>query len=259
MKKRAVERLDANLEAEFSLSDQVITGSIVNLSEKGFLLNTKKCPPMRAKFDLTIWMDNEVLKMPVKVRRLVKKDHYYEAAGVEILNPPKQYLDLVNDLRWKQLKSLKTRGQIIKLFICTVCHHISFDHAPITCPICSSTIESFEKAPDAIKRPDNFAELSELEKKHIPVIRLTKDSDYVNVHVVVGEILHEMDIDNHICFIDCYYSSSHIQKKCVSRINFNCDRIHPSTTLRFNYVTGGVITVIIKCNAHGNWLAKANL
>ncbi|MBI4683016.1 MAG: PilZ domain-containing protein [Nitrospirae bacterium] len=257
MKKRTVERIPANLKAEFFWSDKINSGSVTDLSENGMLVNTTACPPLRAKFDISIPLKNDVVKLPVKVRRILKNDSIYDAIGLEILNPPKQYLDFVSSLRWEQIKGFKTSGQIIKLYICKVCHHISFDHAPINCPICSATIESFERAPEAIKRPDNFAELSEFEKKHIPAIKIMKEDGYINVHVKVGEIEHGMDFDDHISFIDLYYNDPFINKKCVSRITFNCAKMHPSNTVRFNNVNEGVLTVISNCSAHGNWLAKA--
>ena len=259
MRKRAVERIHSDLNAEFYWSDKVHSGMIADISENGMLLNSDTCPPMRAKFDLTIPTEGESFTVPVKVRRLVKNDHVIDAVGLEVMHAPKRYLDFIDELRWGSIKGISVNGQAIKVYVCTVCHHISFDHAPINCPICSSTIESFEKAPGAIKKPDNFTELSEFEKKHFPVISISKRDRYVDAHITVGNIKHEMDIDDHIAFIDCYFNDAFINKKCVSRVNFNCERMVPSATLRFNDISSGVLTVISNCSAHGNWLAKINI
>ena len=235
------------------------SGSLVNISENGMLISTSMCPPIRAKFEVSIPIGDEVLKVPVKVRRETKKDNVYDSVGLEVLNPPKKYLEFISDLRWEQIRGIKMNGQIIKLYVCRLCNHISFDHAPIICPICNSTIDSFEKAPDAIKRPDNFAELSEFEKMHVPSIRISRHQACINAFIRVGEIEHPMDSEEHISYIDCYYNSSQINKKCISRVSFSCERMHPSTILRFNSVHEGVLTVISSCNAHGNWLAKATV
>ncbi|MBI5665492.1 MAG: PilZ domain-containing protein [Nitrospirae bacterium] len=259
MKKRAIDRIPANLKAEFFWSDRVNTGHILDLSENGFLIKTDSCPLIKAKFDLNIVLQDDVLKVPVKVRRIVKNDNNYDAIGVEIVNPPKEYLEYVDSLRWERIKGVKTSGQTIKLYVCKICHHIAFDRAPLNCPICSSTIESFEKAPEAIKKPDDFSELSEFEKKHIPVINILKENGYVNAHITVGEINHEMNIDDHISHIDFYYNAPFINKKCISRLSFNCEKMHPSTTLRFDNATQGVLTVISNCSAHGNWLSKITI
>jgi desulfoferrodoxin (superoxide reductase-like protein) len=259
MKKRAVERISANLKAEFFWSDKINSGHVLDLSENGFLIKTDLCPAIKAKFDLNINLPDDILKIPVKVRRIIKNDNNYDAIGVEIVNPPEEYLQYVDTLRWERIKGIKTNGQIVKLYVCKACHHIAFDHAPVNCPICSSTIESFEKAPDAIKKPDNFSELSEFEKKHIPVIKIMKEDGYINAHVTVGEIDHKMNIDDHISHIDFYYNAPFINKKCISRFSFNCEKMHPSATIRFDNVIPGVLTVISNCSAHGNWLSKANL
>ena len=259
MKKRSVERIPSNLDAEFIWSERVNSGSLADISENGMLINTSTCPPMRAKFEVSIPVGDEILKVPVKVRRVTKKDNVYDSVGLEVLNPPRKYLEFISELRWKQIKGIATNGQIVKLYVCRMCNHISFDHAPLVCPICNSTIESFEKAPDAIKRPDNFAELSEFEKKHIPSIRISRQQEIIDAFITVGEIEHSMDLEHHISFIDCYYNSSQIKRECISRVNFSCERMCPSTTLRFHRVHDGVLTVISNCNAHGNWLAKATI
>jgi len=253
MRKRAVERIPANLKAEFFWSDKLNSGHVVDLSENGFLVKTDSCPAIRTKFDLNINLEDDVMKIPVKVRRIVNTN---DAIGVEITDPPQRYLEYVEALRWEKIKGIKISGQIIKLYVCQACHHISFDHAPVNCPICSSTIESFEKAPDAIKRPDDFSELSEFEKKHIPVIKIAKENGFIDAHIHVD---HEMNVDNHISYIDFYYNAPFIHKKCISRISFNCEKMHPSATVRFDNVPEGVLTVISSCCAHGNWLAKVNL
>jgi desulfoferrodoxin-like iron-binding protein len=213
---------------------------------------------MRARFEVTIPFEGDVLKVPVKVRRLLKRENAYEAIGLEIINPPKKYLDFINALRWKQIKGIAENGEIIKLYICRECKHISFDHAPMNCPICSSTIDSFEKAPDAIKRPIDFTELSVTEKKHIPVITTSRADGYIDAHITIGEIAHEMDIDNHITFIDLYYNAPLLNKKCISRVSFNCEKMQPMATLRFDDMEEGVLTVISCCSTHGNWLAETN-
>lgn len=259
MKKRAVERIPASLKAEFFWGDKTNAGHILDLSEKGFLVKTDSCPVLRAKFDLSINLEDDVLNIPVKVRRIIKNDNLYDAMGVEILHPPKEYLEYVDALRWERIKGAKANGQIIKLYVCKACHHIAFDHAPVNCPICSSTIENFERAPEAIKKPDNFSELSEFEKKHIPVINVLKGNGCVNAHVMVGEISHGMNIDDHITYIDFYYNAPFINKKCISRLSFNCEKMHPSATVCFDNASQGVLTVISNCSAHGNWLSKVTL
>jgi len=259
MKKRSVERIPLSLEAEFDWSREIRSGSLANISEKGMLLTTGNCPPMRAKFNISLPTDGGLLKVPVRVRRVLKKDNRYTAVGLEVVNPPRQYLDYVYSLRWRHIRDGEIEGHLIRVFVCRTCSHIAFEHAPVNCPICHATIESFEKAPQAIKKPDNSAELSDLEKMHIPKIEISRKDSIINAHVRVGEIEHCMEPDDHIEFIDLYVNGPLVNKKCVSRIHFSCERMEPSTTLRFQDDTEGVLTAISCCSTHGNWMSKAIL
>lgn len=104
MKKRAYERISVDLKAEFFWSDELNIGYVADLSENGLLVKTNVCPPLRAKFDLSIPVEGDVLKVPVKVRRIVETEEDPEAIGVEILDPTESYLNFVNTLRWNQIK-----------------------------------------------------------------------------------------------------------------------------------------------------------
>jgi hypothetical protein len=104
MKKRAYERIPVDLKADFFWSDQLNIAAVADLSENGLLVKTDVCPPLRAKFDLNLPVEGDVLKIPVKVCRLVENDQDTEAIGVEILHPSEEYLNFVSTLRWNQIK-----------------------------------------------------------------------------------------------------------------------------------------------------------
>jgi hypothetical protein len=104
MKKRAYERISVDMKTDFFWSDQLNVGAVANLSENGLLVRTDACPPLRAKFDLNLPVEGDILKIPVKVRRLVENDQDTEAIGVEILDPSEEYLNFVSTLRWNQIK-----------------------------------------------------------------------------------------------------------------------------------------------------------
>ena len=72
------------------------------------------------------------------------------------------------------------------IFECGVCGHIEFDEAPELCLVCRSGKDAFKENAEAIKQPANPAELSEGDKKHIPVVAI----DGSTVAVTVGEIEH---------------------------------------------------------------------
>jgi superoxide reductase len=150
-------------------------------------------------------------------------------------------------------------GKIMKTFVCQVCRHIAFDQAPVDCPVCDSPIENFENEPDAIQQPSNPDNLTEMDRKHIPLIlikrpcALNHNGDCVSVQVSVGDIEHVMESEHFIQFIDYY-----INRKYTSRVTFTPKRTHPASDIHLD-VAKGTISVIANCNVHGNWRAKVKL
>ncbi len=135
---------------------------------------------------------------------------------------------------------------------------------PIECPICRASVENFENNPDAIKRPQDPENLTEFEKKHIPIINISKvnypaSDDGYNVHVKVGEVDHAIKIEDHITFIDYYLQSSEIKKRCLGRVILRCDKVQPSVTFYLNDVTSAKLTVISNCTAHGSWMNQIEI
>ena len=147
----------------------------------------------------------------------------------------------------------------MKTFVCQVCGHIAFDEAPVECPVCGMPIENFENVPDAIKIPGDPDNLTEVEKKHVPEVSISRECSSVHgegcadVHVKVGEIQHVMETEHYIKFIDFYAS-----KKYLARLVLTPQRIHPSVSLCLN-VNTGKLTVVESCNVHGSWMTKIRL
>jgi hypothetical protein len=48
---------------------------------------------------LMLPLKNEVLELPAKVRRVLKTEKFYETIGVEVLNPPHKYSQIVEHFR----------------------------------------------------------------------------------------------------------------------------------------------------------------
>jgi len=146
----------------------------------------------------------------------------------------------------------------MKTFVCGICGHISFDYAPVDCPVCGMAIENFENDPAVIKMPADPDNLSEMEKKHIPQIVVDKQCSVipegcVNVDLKVGESEHVMETEHYIKFIDCY-----LDRKYVSRLVLTPKLIHPAACIHMN-IAEGTITAIAHCNVHGNWMTKLHL
>jgi desulfoferrodoxin-like iron-binding protein len=261
MEKRSSGRVPSNLKIKLRLEDDINTGTLVNFSRSGMLINTKLCFPLKSTFDILLPAGDEILKVPVKVSRLLKKDNIYNGIGVELLDTSRKYLEFLNT----QSRDLNIKGKRTKTFVCSVCGHITFEQAPINCPFCCGPIDNFSDNSGEVNIPEDFQSLTDFEKKHFPMINIAKadtstlDARHIHVHVKVGEIQHEMEVDEHIKFIDFYFNDLSLHKKCIARVNLNCHIINPETVLSFHDTTSGILTVISNCSAHGNWLAEANI
>lgn len=153
----------------------------------------------------------------------------------------------------------ENQGKPFKTFVCRVCGHVAFNEAPVECPVCKSAIENFDNDPAAIMGPVDPGNLTEFEKKHVPVIEIDRscsdesEDACIEVHVKVGGIGHVMKPEHYIEFIDIY-----IDKKYFARVVLTPKRIYPSARLRAK-LDAGVLSVIAHCNVHGNWRNKVKL
>ena len=106
----------------------------------------------------------------------------------------------------------------MKAYVCGVCGFIPLDgSAPDKCPVCGAPKTAFTQKDDAIVEPSTATDKVELNKKHIPTIKVVKLCKLVpegctDLHIRVGEILHPMTKDHHINRIDVY-----LDKKYVAR------------------------------------------
>ena len=71
----------------------------MNLSEKGIFINTKKTFPLKSKLEILIPLKEETLKVHGMIKNIRKVGKIYNGIGVELLNPTKNYLKLISDLK----------------------------------------------------------------------------------------------------------------------------------------------------------------
>lgn len=265
MKKRAFERIPSDTQVNFLFGNSMHRGVVTNISKNGMYITTEKCLPRKSTFEILFPYKEEVLKLPAQVKRVIERHGFCDAMGIELLNPPVPYLELVGISRLDSFKHLKTEKQEMnQYYVCNICRHIVFDKPPFHCPICNASIENFENFPEAIKRPESSEKMSEFEKKHTPVITLSKksalytDGGY-DVCIKVGEIEHEMKIEDFITYIDFYITAPHFKKRCLGRISLRCDKFKPSVIFHFHDVDSAELTVISNCSSHGNWMAQTEL
>lgn len=93
------------MKVNFFYNDKVVSGTVTDISENGMRIKTHIRVPCGSKIGIIIFSSDEVLNIPVTVKRLkfVTKRNTYKTLGTEILNPTISYLQFVNNLRIQYL------------------------------------------------------------------------------------------------------------------------------------------------------------
>ncbi len=97
--KRACRRIHANLQARLFYGNLIYTGTVTNLSEKGMFIRTKVQFPVNSVCITLVLVNEQVVKIPVKVKRTAAPESEYSTdcgIGVELVNAPQNYLDYVS-------------------------------------------------------------------------------------------------------------------------------------------------------------------
>lgn len=264
MRRRLFGRVESDFKIDFLFSDATHSGIITNVSESGVCLSAGLSLPRKSKIEILFPLQNETMRLPARVRRACKQSDQNHSMGVEILDAPASYLEFVKRFKYETFQQTKKERQEAETYyICSVCHHVVFTQAPFHCPVCSASIENFGYHPGAIMIPEKAEALSEIEKRHVPVIEVARGggelSERYEVHVKVGEIEHDKSIEDHIRFIDFYIRGGEISKRCIGRVNLRCERFVPSVNVRMHNVDSSTISVISNCSAHGYWMSETTI
>lgn len=96
---RFFNRIPVLINVTFNNKDSVYLGTAINLSEKGMFIRTNKIPsPSDSDVDVIIPLSENNIKVSGRLIRTENIRDYYKGVGVEILNPPQNYLDFLDDL-----------------------------------------------------------------------------------------------------------------------------------------------------------------
>jgi hypothetical protein len=96
--KRAFKRINAKIDARFFYGNIFYSGTVLNISEKGMFINTKRCLPSDSMFVIIIREENALLKVIAKVRRS-SAGSSSDGMGVELLRPSADYMEFINRLQ----------------------------------------------------------------------------------------------------------------------------------------------------------------
>lgn len=94
-------RVPVRMNVTFHSGGNTYAGTITNLSEDGIFISTKSLNiPPDPEFKISVPIEQQMVHLPAKVVRTEKTNGHYSGIGVELLNPPQEYLDYVDRLMY---------------------------------------------------------------------------------------------------------------------------------------------------------------
>ncbi len=80
------------------MGNMFYTGNIKNLSKEGMFIKTNMLVPSSSLFVVILSVKDKLLRLLARARRIVEKNSTLSGIGIEIIDPPQQYTDFVEDL-----------------------------------------------------------------------------------------------------------------------------------------------------------------
>lgn len=99
MARRINLRIPILIGVEFYCGKKACSGTVTNLSEYGmFITSDAECFPEGSEVKISMPLKNEILTLPGMLIRSVKMEGDRTGIGVELLDPPRKYLDFIENL-----------------------------------------------------------------------------------------------------------------------------------------------------------------
>ena len=96
---RTVDRIPVLIDVKINYDKSVYIGTLLNISESGMFIRTNKMPsPLQSQIEISILLNEEVIRVSGKLVREENIRGYYNGIGVEVLNPPQNYMDFIDNL-----------------------------------------------------------------------------------------------------------------------------------------------------------------
>ena len=96
---RTVDRIPVLIDVKINYDKSVYIGTLMNISESGMFIRTNKMPsPMQSQIEISILLNGEEIRVSGKLVREENIRGYYNGIGVEVLNPPQNYIDFIDNL-----------------------------------------------------------------------------------------------------------------------------------------------------------------
>lgn len=99
MARRISGRISISMDVKLHYGDKSCTGTVTNLSESGMFINTGETDfAENMKCGVSLTVEDGMLDVPCRIARLVTTNGSDVGMGVVLLDPPRDYLDFVDNL-----------------------------------------------------------------------------------------------------------------------------------------------------------------
>ena len=149
-----------------------------------------------------------------------------------------------------------TKNAAVSYYICSVCGHVELSPVSKPCQVCNAPAEKYTQNDRIFE--ESAEEFKDASIKHIPVIKVTKkcglipEAPCVDIIVRIGTVLHPMEPDHYIQFVDCYVDNAFVERVTLTPAVYAAGCFHLKSK-------GTKVLIIEKCSIHGYWKNDAKL
>lgn len=98
--RRSSERVPVGEEVKICEGNLFFSGTALNISDKGMFIGTKKHFALNAISLIVLRIKDRLFKLPARIKRSTLKTGFYDGIGVELIDPPRDYLEFLD--YWKR-------------------------------------------------------------------------------------------------------------------------------------------------------------
>jgi hypothetical protein len=100
IERRSSARVPVGEEVKICEGNLFFSGTALNISDNGMFIGTKKHFPLETVSLIVMNMKDRLFKLPAKIKRSTLETGFYDGIGVELIDPPRDYLEFLN--YWKR-------------------------------------------------------------------------------------------------------------------------------------------------------------
>ena len=97
--KRGLDRISVKEEVIISHKNTFYSGIVLNLSEKGMFICTKKYFPLDSRFVVSFHKRNDRMQLYANIKRIEAANSFSDGVGVELFDPSEAYLEFLGTLK----------------------------------------------------------------------------------------------------------------------------------------------------------------